>query len=439
MNGGAAALAGFVTTGAEAQTPMAVSRHAVQPMLERTREMHAPNDCTHDKHAALAGVPMRRESLRGSMRRTLRAGLAALGVCGMCWLAASCGHTNLYLGDDWGDGGAGGTAPMGTCAPFGQCVPTPSEIWWTGAESYLLWLAPLDAAPPACPVQAPTLKKPTFYEGLVAPEKCERCSCRTPTGACELPTQLAAYPIHPPVCPAPVGTPFEPFYAPNPWDGMCSAMSPIQGKAIQSLMIPPLLVKDPSTCEPGLPTPRALTEQAHWTSQVQLCSPGPDLLGLCPGPAPFSLCAAALTPEASKAGFVQCIGQSTEILGKKLTPNVDPETICPADWPQKHELYAAFTDTRVCSACTCGAPVGSKCSTSISVDTTASNCTNSQITAPVDSTKATCLDVPNGSALLSKRADKPVYEPGMCPPLGGDVLSGGVTVNDQGSWIFCCR
>jgi hypothetical protein len=57
----------------------------------------------------------------------------------------------------------------------------------------------------------------------------------------------------------------------------------------------------------------------------------------------------------------------------------------------------------------------------------------------VDSVKATCLDVPNGSALLSKRADKPVYEPGMCPPLGGDVLSGGVTSNDQGALLLCCR
>jgi hypothetical protein len=41
------------------------------------------------------------------MGKALRSGLAALGVCGTCWLATSCGTTTLYLGDDWGDGGGG--------------------------------------------------------------------------------------------------------------------------------------------------------------------------------------------------------------------------------------------------------------------------------------------------------------------------------------------
>jgi hypothetical protein len=407
-------------------------------MPERTRERHAPNDCTHEEHAALAGVPMRRGSLRGSMRMTLRSGLAAFGVCGTCWLATSCGTTTLIIIDEWGhDEGAGGAAQDGNeCAPLGQCAPAPLESWWHGNTPYLLWLGPLDAAPPSCPEQALNPQIPTFYEGLVVPERCERCLCQAPTGACELPTELAAYHIHPPVCPAPLGTPFEPFDAPNPWNGMCTSMSPIQGKAIQSLMIPPLLVKESPTCESGLPPPRALIERAHWTNQAQLCFAG-STGQKCPGTVP--LCARALTSEAAKAGFVQCLGKLRVELLPGRTPDVTLENICPAAWPYKHELYAGISDTRVCSACSCGAPVGSKCSTSISVDTTAPNCTSSQIMAPVDSTKATCLDVPNGSALLSKRADKPVFEPGKCPPLGGDVVSGGVTPNEQGSWILCCR
>jgi hypothetical protein len=159
-----------------------------------------------------------------------RSGLLVLGVCELCCsLVASCGNTNLYLGDDWevgggGAGGAGGAAQGdGTCAPLGQCAPAPPETWWIEAHRFLFWVGPLDAAPPPCPEQALLQSAPTYYEGLVVPEKCELCICQAPDGVCELPTELAAYAAKLPRVPSSALRPVQGSQAPS------SALRPVQG------------------------------------------------------------------------------------------------------------------------------------------------------------------------------------------------------------------
>src|SRR5205814_1633377 len=89
-----------------------------------------------------------------------------------------------------------------------------------------------------------------------------------------------------------------------------------------------------------------------------------------------------------------------------------------------------FTHTSTCSPCTCGAPAGSKCSTSISIYYDKSDCTGAGQKLTVENTQPVwCQSVPPGTGLLSKMADQPSYTPGTCAAMGG-VLSGDATPDE---------
>jgi hypothetical protein len=158
------------------------------------------------------------------------------------------------------------------------------------------------------------------------------------------------------------------------------------------------------------------------------------------GGAPYGLCSPGhvCLPDAVD-GFEVCVE------GLQTANMEDAAVGCPPDFPVLHLLYSGLTDTRQCGACSCGAPVGSKCSTSVSVYTD-DMCGASDPAAPalltlgVDSASASCGDIkPIGSALGSKKATQAEYQPGSCSPMGGE-LSGAVTPTiDSNARRVCCQ
>jgi hypothetical protein len=357
-------------------------------------------------------------------------------------LAGCKGYMDL---GDWPTDAGGGTGGIsisdgsvssggegGTCR--GTCWPNLDLRFLMGDGSVvLLGLAPEDQEPPDCPADAPNDGVIWRTDLAAPPAECASCSCQPPKGSCALPTELAAYYSHPAECPAPMGTPFKAFGAPKGWDGTCTTQDAIPGKpmcsgstCIQSLMIPPVVVTEPPTCEPALPTPTKL-EAPHWGHSARICVSTDG--GHC-------LSSKEECGPTASPGFLTCWSR----------PGADLP--CYGEWSDRHVVYAsnAFKDTRGCAACTCGAPAGSTCVASVSVyKDDCCGCSDpgapAFLTLPVDSTRSTCGDIsPPGSALGSKEATVPVYQPGKCAAFGGEPI-GVVTGDDSlpdSAYTLCC-
>ena len=119
------------------------------------------------------------------------------------------------------------------------------------------------------------------------------------------------------------------------------------------------------------------------------------------------------------------------------------EMDCPTEpravFTEQHVFYKGIKDDRQCSACTCGAPVGSACTAAISIykgnDLTCSGPALDQKT--VSSIGPTCIDILlPGQALGSKSAGPTTYSPGTCPAMGGD--GSGIATPTQAATL-CCR
>jgi hypothetical protein len=342
----------------------------------------------------------------------------------------------------WGGGGSGaggdsisiggnGDTCQGTCQPDPDVRLHPDFV--------LLGRSPLDEEPPPCPATAPTDGVTGFTDMHgTAPAECAPCTCLPPKGSCALPTALAAY-YSPAECPAPMGTPFKAFAAPDGWDGSCTTYNAIPGdptcsgsNCIQSLMIPPLVVTDPPTCEPALPPPPKI-EMAAWGHHARFCRLDKSL-GACSSNSDICV-------PTAPAGWLSCIRRD------------GADMPCYEPWADKHVFYTngEINDTRGCAECTCSAPVGSNCVTSVSVYT--DDCCGCRdpgapalLTLGADSTRSSCGDIlPMGSALGSKMATPPMYQPGQCAPSGqpdhNDPI-GAVTVDHSmadTAYTFCCR
>jgi hypothetical protein len=107
---------------------------------------------------------------------------------------------------------------------------------------------------------------------------------------------------------------------------------------------------------------------------------------------------------------------------------------------ERHIFYQGLKDDRECSACSCGAPMGSACTAAISIykggDLT---CSGSTVVPGImiSSLGPTCLDIMlPGQALGSKSAGPIAYIPGACPPIGGDASGTAIPTNPS---TLCCR
>ena len=298
---------------------------------------------------------------------------------------------------DAGMGDAGASC-MGECLPLGPNEWTKPQLLWIGAEA--------DA--PACPADAP-IRSDQFHADLVAPVTCGACACAPSTGSCSLPTSIKAY--SKPLCSSSVSpTSFDP---PGGWGGTCTSANAIPAGQIQSVSIAPLMVTDDG-CAPI--DPMNAQAPATWSTYVVVCSGTQTACGIDTTCAPV--------PPAG-AGFRQCISQKGE-------PKV---LACPTTYPDRHVVYDGVDDTRACSPCACGTPIGAKCSGPISFFNDSACGTGAILTLTATSDASICGGVPMGSALGSKSAGPVTFTPSTCEASGGETAEVAKLV---GPSIFCC-
>lgn len=327
--------------------------------------------------------------------------------------AAGCGTGGTSTGHDAGtDAGSTGGSDAGPDGGngCGVCVTGPASGW---GYPGLLWIGAEKDAPP-CPVEA-SAEAYSGHADLDAPIGCGTCTCASPAGSCALPAMMTA-------SAAPCGqggtaTPFDP--SPG-WAGACDSNEAIpSGKlcsgvpCVQSLTIGQLAVKE-GGCAPSQPQPQS---PPTWKTYGRECQRFPYR----PCPANSGDVCVPVPPP----GFRVCIFHGGDV-----------PCPTPADIPyqERHVFYDTFQDTRACSACACGTPAGSTCSSKLSIYTDGA-CSTLAYSATVDATGPACHALPAGSPLGSKSATPPTYTPGACPPSGGMPLGAAIAV---GPSTYCC-
>ena len=94
--------------------------------------------------------------------------------------------------------------------------------------------------------------------------------------------------------------------------------------------------------------------------------------------------------------------------------DIDVAVSCPPGWTDQHVGWREHNNTRVCSACTCGAPEGASCTVRANVYADDA-CTDARGSIELSSVDASqCLDLPVGTALGSKTAEILSYQAGTC-------------------------
>jgi hypothetical protein len=260
------------------------------------------------------------------------------------------------------------------------------------------------------------------YNGLIVIDSCAPCICGAPVGKCELPSALTAHDV---LC-QDLGQPHNdiPFDAPTAWDGGCNDMSPIDaGTGVKSLSIGSLTVKE--GCKVGSPVAALNIPVHHYWQSFALGCYGQEW-STC-GDTIYSTC---VRDDAPSPEFKLCISRDGD----------DDGVACPDDWPDRHVFYAKEVDNLPqCTECTCE-PVGSMCEAFISVYTD-NACQAMPDTNNVTSSPDFCINVmPSGQALGSKSAGHATYHPGVCQPMGGELVSGDggpPVLNYPVTW--CCK
>ena len=284
--------------------------------------------------------------------------------------------------------------------------------WAHGWESpSWLWIGPENQAP-ECPLGSATIS----YEGhadLVAPSVCEACTCEPPTGACALPSTLTASTM---ACNISGGSSTS-FNAPTPWDGSCDSTTQTPVGAAHSLTIATVAMTE-NGCAAGPPS-AAKVVSLRWDTYARACDVHWPL-----SPIERSIC---LPPDPAPPGFALCIFHEDEMDCPTEQGNI---------FTEQHFFYKGVEDNRQCSACTCGAPMGSACTATISIYKNPM-CSGLLDQKTISSSSSTCTDIQlPGQALGSKSAGPTTYLPGTCPAMGGD---GSGSATPTKSATFCCR
>ncbi len=105
---------------------------------------------------------------------------------------------------------------------------------------------------------------------------------------------------------------------------------------------------------------------------------------------------------------------------------------CPSGWPAKHDTGTSVTDTRACSACTCGTTAS--CGPATVTFFSGNSCDGS---AAIATANDACNAIPtSGQGASSWRYDAPVLNEG-CRKTGGGQATGGIAFANGET--VCCR
>lgn len=308
----------------------------------------------------------------------------------------------------------------------GECVTLHEDangFKWEGPHP--VWFGAAIDAPTQCPFEGKiNLKR---YEGLHAPPlDCPLCECEEATGTCAgVPNSIS---VGTTACmPGGISTPFD---GPDGWDGSCTSANGIPAGA---------------QCPPGSGTPcvqsiawSALPEPEKEACAVKV-APVPGFNGLT-----TSWENAAVACESTKARDL-CNNGNEACLPAVLYPWaqcvwITGEHSCPANFTySRRVMYEQEPkDSRSCSACSCGEPVGGACIANFRVFKD-SGCSSEILNQPISSEMPDCnLIFPAGSAVGSKSVTGQSYLPGSCAVSGGEPL--GEAVEDKGTaTTICCQ
>jgi hypothetical protein len=218
------------------------------------------------------------------------------------------------------------------------------------------------------------------------------------------------------------------FNAPGLWDGSCTTDHAITGgkmcgntPCVQSLSVDPMLVVEQTACTKVDPPPARVTGDHPWqtfglgcnVSDSECIRPGDRCVPSAPG---FRICIHKLGEEGVFGGDLEC----------------------PEPFTEKTIFYEHYDDKRSCSECSCGPPVGSTCTSQVSVYSN-DTCSGAPLLELTHDEKMIlpekCIDLSPGVALGSKKASPPIYTPGKCEPSGGEPIG---TVERTNAHTVCC-
>lgn len=342
----------------------------------------------------------------------------AVVMLGFVAILAGCPPSEMDLGYDDASIPADAGADVDEMCPPDRYV-TRTQLW---DGPYWLWVGPAGQEPD-CPSETGG-EAGDWHADPVPSLECP-CDCGPSTGSCELPLSFTAHDV---LC-QDVGQMHNdtPFDAPASWDGKCDGSTKVPAGAAQSVTIAPLTIKKES-CESGPPMPPMPPKEApdflhlpyRWTWIARTCHGW----GWSWSQNPETICIPSDQP--TPKGFLLCEMQ----LGKT---SCDDKA-----WPNNIIFYRDVDDQRRCDTCTCGPPVGSQCSASISVYKDGADMCASPplLTLTVESDTPKCGDTPIDTALGSKSAGTVTYIPGTCQP--SQVTATG-TVNEVDPVTFCCQ
>lgn len=318
-----------------------------------------------------------------------------------------------------GDAGADASEDGPPPGCTGQCLPAP-PLGWTAPVQ--LWFGEESGAP-TCPEVAPAVGYEGRAELHAAPATCGACSCGPSGGECELPATLTASAAS---CASTNAiTPRTDFDPPASWDGSCSANEAIaldklcgSVKCVSSLTTAPLTLDEGGCASTSQPAPEALSPPA-WSTFARACMG--SVSGACESLG--EVCTPASIIDGGVVGFRTCIFHGGDV----ACPSAGPYT-------DRHVFYTDYADSRGCSECGCGVPVGSACSAMLSVYTDP-GCSAPIFTRIIEATSATCDDLSAGTQLGSKKIGPVTYTPGQCAASGGEPGGSAEPVLPS---TFCC-
>ncbi|MCK6588279.1 MAG: hypothetical protein HUU21_21130 [Polyangiaceae bacterium] len=392
---------------------------------------------------------MRVRSMRPEAAERTSRGLRMALVCGLVLgIGTAAGAGCLYPSDYTfdlpltGQGGAGGgsTSTTGTtedcsngkdddgdgqedcadtdCGDLGyQCI-TSAPVGWTG---YFALYTDSSGSYPECPNEFPSTIPFTGKSGLVAFQaSCAPCLCGAVEGeTCNLPDVVTV--IEKSCGNAASAVSPNNLSVPSNWDGSCYAVGSAPGSQVTCgaqmnekcntsvKSDAPTVTVGSCMASGGEPT----IEPVSWMLYGKACGNAP-LGGGCEA---SQVCQP--TPAAPfKSGM--CIYKDGE------------QASCPGEpFTEKHVFFEDAQDTRDCSACSCNAPSGGKCSATITVYSDV-NCTSN----PTPFQAGSCGTLPAANLpVFGRTASNITVTPGTCASQGGEPTG---SVTPTSATTFCC-
>ena len=314
----------------------------------------------------------------------------------------------------------------------GTCVPDPNgtgAILWASVP-ISLWIGPVDQVPAKCPDDpdygVPTEKFRGFDQLVAPPATCSACSCGPSEGTCSgVPETLE---LRAGMC-AQNGVVTVPFDTPANWDGSCTNADTIAAGAkcpagsqtlctqsVHSSALPPPANE---ACKPSVSVPAAL--ETSWKIGALACT-GNTQPQTCGTMSLTTYCVNDPGPA-----WLHC------------TYRDGVHEQCPDNYQYaRYVLYPKEPiDDRGCSACECGAPMGSACEGALSLSADGA-CGAEIVKLQVGSMGPICYDfLVAGKAIGSKAIMNRTYWPGVCAVSGGGAV-GSAVADVANAVTFCC-